>query len=59
MRDAVDSVMRNLLVVMDMFIILIVGDDFTDENIVKALNFTLYICVAYYGNYVSIKILKK
>ena len=45
--------------VMDMFIILIMGDDFTDENIVKALNFTLYICAAYYGNYVSIKILKK
>ena len=45
--------------VMDMFTILIVGDDFTDENIVKALNVTLYICSVYYVNYVSIKILKK
>ena len=41
MRDAADSVMRNLLVVMDGFIILIVGDVFTGEYIVRTLNFTL------------------
>ena len=41
MRDAVDSVMRNLLVVMDMFIVLSVGDVFTGEYIVRTLKFTL------------------